>query len=328
MEKFVNNVMVTLSTSFDKEQLNKIRNALYFHFKDYELVKKSTELVVPEDFIPREVQLYLVARKIEGLADSSLDQYKRTLTQLFTRTAKQPAEIKTEDLRIYFYEIQKLHNMSNRSLDTQRIYINAFFNWCVLNEYLEKNVCAKIKPFKYEEKLKEGLTDMELEQVRLACKSKQEKAIIEVLYSTGCRVSELTNLKLEDINLTTREVIIHHGKGDKERKTYLNSKSILAIQDYIADRDYESVYLFENFRKPHNKLKPAAIQATCRRLGRECHIYLHPHKIRRTTATHLYVKGASLEKVQHLLGHKDINTTEIYARIDDSQVREAHAKYL
>ena len=229
---------------------------------------------------------------------------------------------------MYLYEIQKRHDMGNRSLDTQRIYLNAFFAWCTVNEYIPKNPCALIRPFKYEKKLKKELTDIELEKLRKACKNAYEKALVEVLYSTACRVSELVNIKLEDIDLVNGEIIITHGKGNKQRKSYLNAKATLAIQEYAESRDYPSIYLFENFRKPHGQLKTAAIQKKMRDLEQRTGIEIHPHKFRRTTATHLWKKGMPIEEIKQLLGHESIETTLVYTNVNNDAVKADHIKYL
>lgn len=327
MEKLVNDVVLRLVTKIPKENVEIVRNVLYLVLKDYEVTAKTTELAVVENELPREAKIYLAARHVDGLSDGSIYQYKRTLDKFFAIIPKDIKDITTEDCRIFFYKIQEQNHMSNRSLDTQRSYMMAFFTWIVDNEYSNRNPMTPIKPFKYEKKIKKELTDMEIEKLRHASESSYERAIIEVLYSTACRVSELVNIKLEDIDLAKGEVYIMHGKGNKQRLSYLNAKAIIAIQEYIKDRDYPSVYLFENFRKPHGQLKTAAIQKKMRDLEKKTGIRVHPHKFRRTTATHLWKKGMPLEEIQVLLGHDDISTTMIYTNVNQDAVKADHKKY-
>lgn len=328
MEKLVNEVVFRLGTKIPKENVEIVRNVLYLVLKDYEITEKTTEIAVVENDLLREAKVYLAARHIDGLSDGTLVQYKRTLDRFFLIVHKDVKDITTEDCRIFFYKIQEQNHMGNRSLDTQRSYMMAFFTWIVDNEYINRNPMTPIRPFKYEKKIKKALTDMEIEKLRHASKNTYERAIIEVLYSTACRVSELVNIKLEDINLNTGDVYIMHGKGKKQRLSYLNAKAIIAIQEYIKDRNYPSVYLFENFRKPHNQLKTAAIQRKMRELEKRTGIRVHPHKLRRTTATHLWKKGMPLEEIQVLLGHDDISTTLIYTKVNAESVKQDHNKYM
>lgn len=328
MEKFVNEVVFRLSTKLTVENIETVKNTLYMVLKDYDLTKKTTDLAVIEDELPREAKIYLASRLIDGLSESTIKQYHKTLNKFFLIMHKPINEITTEDCRIFFYKLQESGTMHNCSLDTQRAYLKAFFSWLVDNEYLDKNPLAPIKPFKYEKKLKKELTDMEIEQLRKACDDNFERAVIEVLYSTGLRVSELVNLKLEDIDIQNGEITVKHGKGNKERVSYLSARAILAIQDYLEERTWKTKYLFENYRDPHNKLTTKTIQRHTKNLEQKTGIRLYPHKIRRTTATHLWKKGMPLEEIQILLGHENIKTTLIYTNVKRDLVKLDHKKYM
>ena len=168
----------------------------------------------------------------------------------------------------------------------------------------------------------------EIEKLRKACKNDLDMAILEVLYSTALRVSELVNLKIEDIDIQNGEVKVTRGKGNKQRISYLSARAIIAIQDYLNNRTWESVYLFENPRKPHNRLSARTIQRHTLALEIKTGIKLHPHKIRRTTATHLWNKGMPLEEIQLLLGHENIETTLIYTNVKKDVVKADHKKFM
>ena len=326
MEKFVNEIVLKLSTKIPKENIEIVKSVIYLTLNDFEVTAKTTDLAVVNDELPREAKIYLAARLVDGLSPNSLAQYKRLLDMFFSMITKPVNEITTEDCRLFFYRVQSTSKMGNHTLDNYRSYLMAFFSWLNDNEYIARNPCAPIKPFKYEKKVKKALTDMEIEKIRHAAKNAYERAIIEVLYSTGCRVSELVNIKLEDIDMQNGEVNILHGKGNKQRIGYLSAKAIFAIQDYVGGRDYPTVYLFENFRKPHNQLSTHAIEKKTRELEQRTGIRLHPHKVRRTTATHLLKKGMPLEEIQIVLGHENIATTMIYAKVDTDSVKRNHIK--
>ena len=326
MEKFVNEIVLKLSTKIPKENIEIVKSVIYLTLNDFDVTAKTTDLAVINDELPREAKIYLAARLVDGLSEKTLTQYKSTLDKFFSMIIKPVNEITTEDCRLFFYRIQSTSKMSNRTLDNYRSYLMAFFTWLNDNEYIQRNPCAPIKPFKYEKKVKKALTDMEIEKIRHAAKNDYERAIIEVLYSTGCRVSELVNIKLEDIDMQNGEVNILHGKGNKQRIGYLSAKAVLAIQDYVGARNYPTEYLFENFRQPHNQLTTRAIEKKTRELEDRTGIRIHPHKFRRTTATHLLKKGMPLEEIQIVLGHENIGTTMVYAKVDADSVKRNHIK--
>lgn len=328
MEKFINDVVTRLSTRFSSDDLVIIKETIYTTIKDYDVVPKSTELSTIHLECPRELKIYLASRKVEGLADSTIKQYGMELKSLLMYCNKPLDKIDTEDIRLYLYEVKTRGKLQNRTMETKRNYINTFFKWLTDNKYLQSNPCSPIAPFKYEKKLKQGLSDIEMERLRLACANAYEKAVIEVLYSTACRVSELVNIRLSDIDFDRKEIRIIQGKGNKSRLTFMNAKAIIAIEEYIKGRDYPTMYLFEASKRPHGKMSARSIQKTCQSLQERTGVRLTPHKVRRTTATALWRKGMPLEEIKQLLGHEELSTTLIYTNVDKEAVKRDHLKYL
>lgn len=327
MEKFVNDVVFKLHSKFSVEEINIIKQVLYSVSMDYKIEKRSTELATVSNY-PKEIQIYLVSRKIDCLSDNTIAIYKYSLERFFGYIDKPIAKIKTEDLRIAYYSLRKESKMGNRSMENQRMIVGTFFRWLFNNDYISKNPHAVITKFKYERKERKALSDLELERLRKACSNSRERAMFEVMFSSGCRVSELVALKISDLNFETKEITILHGKGDKDRTTYFNAPAFLAIQEYLDEKDYVSEYVFTSTRKEHGCLCTRTVQAFCQKLTKKTGIYLHPHKMRRTVATHLLKKGMALEKIQVLLGHEDINTTLQYAKIDLGSVKADYQKYM
>ncbi len=225
MQKFINELSVKLLNKFSAKDVNTITEIIYGTLKDYDIVPKKNEIIVQEE-IPKELGMYLATRKLEGLQDSSLRQYKTMLIEMFTSINKPLRDIKKEDIRFFLLSIKKSRNLSDSTLNTRRSYICAFFSWCYHEEYLEKNPCATITQQKCEEKLKEILSDVEMERIRIACKNVYERCVFEVLHSTACRVEELTNIKLADIDTERKEVKIIQGKGNKSRITFLDARAM------------------------------------------------------------------------------------------------------
>ena len=164
-------------------------------------------------------------------------------------------------------------------------------------------------------------------------KPKRDLAIVEVLYSTGCRVSELVNIKIRDIATDRIKVI---GKGNKERYVYLNPRAQIAIENYLAERTDNFEWLFpgasyeskgrELIDRPIDK---GTVELKIRRLGKRAGIEnCHPHRFRRTAATIALRRGMPIEQVSRMLGHDSLNTTQIYAITNDDDVQKSHRKYL
>ena len=130
-----------------------------------------------------------------------------------THINKSVLSVDAIDIRVYLFNYQKERGSSERYLSFIRTVICSFYTWLASEEYIVKNPAIKIPPIKYERKHKKAMTQLDLEKVRSVIKSKKEMAIVELLYSTGCRVSELSALNKCDINFETKEVYLF-GKGE------------------------------------------------------------------------------------------------------------------
>ena len=233
------------------------------------------------------------------------------------------------DVKAYLYNFQKTRNVSNRTLDSVRSILSSFFSWASAEGYLEKNIMVSVKPIKYRRKQRGSLDDYELEKLRSACETIRDEALVEFLYSTGCRVSELVNINKEDVNIKDGEVTLI-GKGDKERKSYLTAHASLALQEYLKSRDDDNNALFVSKVKPHNRLKKGAIEKIIGELGVKAGIEkkVYPHLIRHTTATMGLQHGMDVTEIQKMLGHANIETTMIYAEVNQNDVKTSHKKYI
>lgn len=191
---------------------------------------------------------------------------------------------------------------------------------------MPKNPAVNIAPIKYERKHKKAMSQLELEKIRLSCQTKREKAIVEMLYSTGCRVTELERLNISDVNFETKEVMLY-GKGDKHRTSYLNAKAEVALKEYLAGRTDTNPALFVYDRKPHARLKKSGIEDMIRKMmERTSGVATHvtQHIFRHTTATTAIDRGMNIVDVSKLLGHQRIETTMEYITSNANSVKSNH----
>lgn len=162
----------------------------------------------------------------------------------------------------------------------------------------------------------------------------RDRAVLELLFSTGLRVSELSNLKIDQVNLKRDEFTVR-GKGGKPRLVFLSSTAKESLKTYLAKRRDTSPYLFVSHdrakrgRKEQGPLTPRSIQRLVERCAREAGITkrITPHTLRHTFATDLLINGADIRSVQSMLGHASITTTQVYTHITNRQMKKVHKEF-
>ena len=328
-ESLKTELLVKLLEKFNCNEINEITAILDLVVSNYEITKKITTVAVYNSHIPEAVKTFMACKKIEGYSDGTLINYKNLLMNFFTFINKDIKDITTNDIRVFLYKYQETRAISNRTLCKYQDNLKAFFAWCFNEDFVEKNIASKLKPIKYEEKPRQALTQLELEQVRDACTNPRDKAIIEFFYSTGCRVSELCIVKKSDINWADNTVHLF-GKGSKHRVSFINAKAEYALKQYLATRDDDSEYLFVSLRKPYDKLNKCGVEKIIRNIADKINIdkKLSPHIIRHTTCTQALKSGMPVDEIQKMVGHAHISTTMIYAKTDIENVRASHQKYI
>lgn len=325
-EHLRNDYAMKLSMIFSPADVNLICGILDGVAVDYEVSEKSTALMVYEDRFPRLAEIYLQAKRLEGVSKNTEKLYRNRLRIFFDHVQMSPDEIKTNDIRCFLAGYQRQTGISDRTLDKDRQIINGFFAWCVDEEYLVKNPCKNIKEIKYEVKPRRALTRMQLETMRRACQNERETAIVDTLYSTGCRVSELANMRLSDINTEDKSVRIK-GKGSKYNICYFNIDAQLSLDDYIKTREDQSDYLFVG-KRTQTRLSPNSIERIVKQIAERVELNVTPHVIRHTTATLALQSGMQLTQVQKMLGHSSPDTTLIYAEVLQDDIKNAHLKFV
>lgn len=297
----------------------------------YEIRQRELSLMIYNDDLPELAKTYMVCKKIEGLSDQTLSAYMRLL-KIFFREIPKPVEmIGTNDIRVFLFKYQQERSVSARSLDKYRGTLASFFSWATDEGYLQRNPMRTIPPIKYEKKPRQNLTQLELEYLRTGCKTPRERALIDVLYSTGCRVSEIAGMKKSDIDWDARSVHLF-GKGKKHRTSYINAKAEVSLKAYLEAREDDCEYLFCSERKPYRGLKREAVEKIVRgisnRTSEKTQKHVTPHILRHTTATMALQSGMPIEDISKLLGHEKIDTTMIYAHTSMESVQAGHRKHI
>lgn len=321
--QLIQQVELALSTQMDPEQLELTVDTITQILKDYDVAKASTEIVPYNGVNSMLLNAYCGCLMIGGKSEKTIAQYRRTAEKLASFSNKTFLDIGVYDIRL-FLGSERQRGVSGRTVENTRANLSAFFQWLLQEDHIAKNPCMNIAPIKYPDKVRLPFSTVEIDNLRHACRTTKERAIVEMLLATGVRVSELTGLLVNDVDLNSMSVHVTRGKGNKERTTYMNDLAKTHLQTYLAHRDNESQHLFLNNQK--KPLSAGGVRHILKELGKRAGVSnVHPHRFRRTFATGLANRGMEIQEIKKLLGHSDINTTLEYVYTSDAK---AHASYL
>lgn len=316
-EEIVNRISVLGDIS--KDRVRVILN-------DYDISPKCTEIVLAnDDKRQKAIQMFIVTKKVEGCTENTIHYYMGTLRRFFNEINQHLEEVTADQIRYYLAIRSTRDKLSKTSQDNELRVLKSFFKWCSGEEYIERNPTENIKAVKKEKRIKRPFSETELELIREKAENKRDRAIVEVLYSTGVRVSELCGMNISDI---ANDEIVVFGKGEKERTVYLNARAKIAMAEYLKTRTDNDNALFVGERTK-KRLNKGGVERVIRELGKKAGVQnCHPHRFRRTAGTIALNRGMPLEQVQQMLGHEDIATTTIYARSEERNVKASHGKYV
>jgi len=323
-QKIMEEIMQQMLPHLDNAQLQKLEEVLEHSLFMYEISSKYTET---EDDSQKLIDAFVYAKRIEGCSEKTLKYYRTTIETMTEAIDKGVRHMQTDDLRAYLTEYQEKHGSSRVTIDNIRRILSSFFSWLEDEDHILKSPVRRIHKVKTATNIKETYTDEELEKMRDNCTELRDLAIVDMLASTGMRIGEMVLLNKADINFNERECVVF-GKGDKERVVYFDARTKIHLQNYIDGRTDDDPALFVTLRAPHERIKIGGIESRLREIGKALEIEkVHPHKFR-TLATLAIDKGMPIEQLQQLLGHKRIDTTLQYAMVKQSNVKQAHRKYI
>jgi integrase/recombinase XerD len=273
------------------------------------------------------------------LADNTVIAYRRDLKRFYEWLAgrKVPA-LTVQDLADYagWLHSQKL---APASLGRHLVSLKLFFRYLQLEGTLKDNHVELLGSQKLWQRVPKVLPPELIDRLLTAPRSsdpcwRRDRAMLELLYATGCRASELSTLKLRDVHLDGSYCLCH-GKGDKERLVPLGQKAIAAVKDYLEHQrpalaarvPSAPVWLLLS-RRGHRLRRERIwelIKEYARRAGAPASV--SPHTLRHSFATHVLAGGADLRQVQEMLGHASIATTQIYTHVDPARLKAIHRKF-
>ena len=325
-EQFIWEVKAKLANIVDADTAERIIEMITLELKDYDLEKRSTELVVYDDENQRLVKSFLGCLIVEGKSKGTIEQYGYSLKRLFKFLGNRKySEITTADIMAWLAHL-KMSGAKSTSVRNQRSNVSPFFTWLYHNRMIERNPCDPIKPIKVPSEEKKAFSSEDIDTIRSECKNIFERALVETLLATGLRINELGNLKLEDIDFDNLTVHVKNGKGGKDRTTFITPVAKKYILQYLAWNKHKSEYVFTT--RLDGKYKNNSFGEVMRKMSKKCDIHIHPHRFRRTLATDLARKGMPIQEIQKLLGHSKISTTQGYIETSTDKVEASYRQFV
>lgn len=288
----------------------------------YTLEAVSTEegIYDSEDLL----RVYLEAKEIEGRSAKTIAMYRGVITRALQEIRAPIRKITVYHLRSYLMTLRKKGNKDS-SVKSVREVLCAYFGWLHKEGLIEQNPCSNLSLVKCAKVVRLPYSDVEIEKIKEACSSQRDKAIVCFLLSTGCRISEMCALNREDIDLVNAECIVH-GKGNKERKVYINPVALMNLRTYMDTRKDLYPALFTG--KGTERITPDGVRFMLKGIEERSGVEnVHPHRFRRTLATNLINRGMPIQEVAAVLGHDKLDTTMKYVYIDGKSLKTAYLKY-
>lgn len=318
---------------------------------DFDVTKKEKSLILYDggntEYL---IKRFLVAKKVKGCTDKTCALYNQNLNKVFKLINKDPLQCDHTDIQAYIATliIRKLSKAYQQNIVRT---LSSFYGWLTREELIDKNIMLKIDVIKNRPKHKKAFTDMDVEKIRMACKTRRETALVEVMLSTGCRVFEVSELRIDQCQKDEIEIV---GKGEKPRTVYLNARAQLAVAAYLKERTDGNPFLFpvsihvgksastaptlkgmgEWYKypeqvNPDGHVDNSTLESIIRKIGKHAGVeQCHPHRFRRTCATFALRRGMDVTLVQQMLGHESLATTQRYLDLSEEDLKNAHKRYV
>ena len=316
-----------LSFELDQESLQMVDLTLSSILRDYEVKNRETSLSADVVSFP-ELEIYNGKLRFDNYSKSTIKKYEKFLKDMLAYIGKPVEEINGDDIIDCLNTYEKVTGISKSTKDQKRRIASSFFAFLHNRGYISKNPMIMVDPIKYVSEIRESLTQREIEKMRIACGTNiRDNLVLELFLATGCRVSEIVEMKVEDIDLKNGYVKVL-GKGQKERIVFFSDRALEYLELYLNGRNRGSVIL--SIRAPHQGLKKNALENIIRSIAKRAGITrrVFPHLLRHTFATRALNKGMPLPTLCDIMGHSSTDTTRIYAKNSQGKLKYEYDIYV
>lgn len=316
---FLNQMEKKLGTEVTAENMAKMLRICADVLEGFQLIERITQ-EEQDDML----ECFLNALTVQGRSQKTIDRYAYVINRMLKDVGVQTRKITVYHLRAYISK-EKERGINDSTLEGYREIFSSYFNWLQRESLIEKNPTSNLGTIKCAKKTKQIYSDVDIEKLRIHCKTQRDKALISFLCATGCRISEVMELNRDQVDLQKLQCVVH-GKGNKERTVFLDAVTGMTIREYLNTRDDDNEALF--IGKQKERLTPGGVRTMLNKLAAEAKVeHVHPHKFRRTLATNLTRHGMPIQEVASILGHEKLDTTMKYVVINTEDTRNAYNRY-
>ena len=257
--------------------------------------------------------------RLRGFSDNTIKSYVLHNKKFFEFIKKEPEKVSEDDIKSF------LSNLIEKKLSAASLALVKSALKFYYEELLGRNIFRTIKTPKKQRKLPAVLTKEEVTKLINSAKHTKSKLIISLLYSSGLRVSEAINIMVRDIDLHEKVGYVRQGKGKKDRIFILSDKLVLELEDYIKNKSQDS-YLFPGKK---GKMTSRNIQKMIKKAATRAGINkkVSPHTLRHSYGTHLLENGIDIRKIQILLGHSQLSTTQLYTQVSTEELKKIKSPF-
>lgn len=324
--KLKDELMARLSVALDRPALQVIDGALSAVLRNYDVSKRETALSTDIITWP-EYDIFMGRMLFGGYSKSTIRQYGTFLREMLVYVGKPVQEITGDDIMGCLNAYAESRQISGSTKDHKRLICSSFFNFLHDRGYISRNPMATIDPIKYVAEVREALNSREVEKMRIACGTNiRDNLVLELFLATGCRVSEVVGMRVEDIDMDNGCVKVL-GKGQKERIVFFSDRVLEYLERYLDGRKEGPVIL--SVRAPYQGIKKNALENIVREIAKKAGIAkrVFPHLLRHTFATRALNKGMPLPTLCDIMGHASTETTRIYAKNSQGRLKYEYEMY-
>ncbi|MFR3727677.1 tyrosine-type recombinase/integrase [Lacrimispora sp.] len=317
----INNIIVAMADHVAKEVLDILYQVIVKEFVNVNMEEITTLPAEYQNDTDQKnkyiIQLFLVKKKIK---DNTKEAYLSAVKRLITLIDKPLDKIEESDISYYlsWYEKRNLNVGGKKNqavtVNNERRFLSAFFTWMRKEKLIGDNPVEATDPLKAIRKPIDYFKPEEMAKMRDACKNLRERALIEVLRSTGARVGELVEITLDQIDWNTGDIMIQGEKNDRYEPIFLDDEARYYYRQYLDSRNDDSSFMFPQCKAPHEQMSTSGIRSILKTIGNraklKCRVY--PHKLRKTLGMNLKNKGVDLGTIQEILRHSTPSVTAIY----------------
>ena len=320
---FINKILANL-TDLPAENLIKVKFAVAAALQDIKLRVMSTELRTDRDDNMESIQAFIANKQSKNCTKGTIYQYCLSIRRMFTFCDRNFRDITSVDIINFINHLRMGAGLSETSVRNNLRNLSSYFAFLKTYGYITINPVELVELPAVHEKERQPIPKEEMIRLKDNAGLRNE-AILDLLRSSGIRISELVALNIEDLDFFGDRVLIRRGKGGDSRMAVMSTEARVHILEYLHSRTDKSKALFVTCRKPHNRLTAAGIRSMLKELARTAGVEsnIFPHRFRHTMITEVAEHGLPDSSIQKLSGHKDVNTTMRYTHksIDNIQMQ-------